>query len=903
MKQKILMLTALIAALAGMVATAGAAGGSEQTAPKCKDGSQPTKVTAGIAQLIGCWSKATVNGADVYTARWDAQPAYGEGEKAIRGVDLNGFLVGGWQLRDQDKTGLQVNTKTQSIRSVTISDGSASDAALYSTGWPDPKNPTLMGGASFVLNFTAPNFGDVLIEDFRLGSNAIWSKVLGGFSPIGDAETPAKISEGGKGSMDFTVQLSGIFTLKGRPQSVTIKIPTTLGEGSKIDGFNVHLQEIDGIKLIKIRDFEAEYSAKEKKLGGGADFVLPFMGDRGVSFGFEVENMLLTKANVGVSGIKVPIGAPPAGFLTSLNGGFGFNRVDDYFVLNLNAGATAEFGPEVPTPWGKVVPLEVSSALKIGKEKQDFYFLFDGGVKVFRLPVGSVYLKIHTDSGVAFGFNIGVGFPSYSNNPNDPFYIGAKVDGWVAKQRFQFEGRGKVRLIGLDIFDGRIMINSRAAGACWKVTWFDGGAVYEYGHKDVQTFGVGCGLDRYREKFPASAAAGVAAVSGEHPRTLTTGPREVVLSARGQGDAPRFRLTSSDGRSFEVPRGKDVVRTKKLMIVVDRKNKVTHVAAGGLARGKWTVAPYPDSVPIMGVKTGRALPPEKVQARIVGKGLNRTLIWDSKGNPNTKIAFSEVMAGGYEQPILVTDKIRGRHKFKATKGGHYGVRRLRAVVVHNGTPREATIEDRFAVKRPAKLRAPRVVRAWRNVYTATATWKGVRGARGYVAEITMKKGGKRVSAYRRVVGPKKRTIVIPSHPGGSWAVANVQALNADGVPGRIGTRRFRLSPPNTLELNQTGRRSADSAKRVGGTVRLRAICPVNGHCQTEVLLKLGKRIVARTSFQQVPDTYRFVRLAPKSPQLRRRLARGRLNGLRVVVHQQRIGKPQASAAGISTLGS
>ncbi len=884
MKQKILMLAALLVALTGMVTMATAASG-DQPALKCKDGSDPAKVTTGIAQLIGCWTKTTVDGGDVYTARLDAQPAYSEGDKPIRAVDMNGFLVGAWE-KDQ---AIQVNTKAQSVRSIQIGDGSKAEVALYSAGWPDPKKPVLLGGAPVALNFTAPSHGEVLIEDFRLGSNAAWSKVFDGFSPIGDAETPAKITEGGKGSMDFTVQLSGIFTLKGRPQSVTIKIPTTVGEGAKIDGFSIHLQEIDGIKLIKITDFEAEYSAEEKKLGGGADFSLPFMGGKGVSFGFEVENMILTKANVGVSGIKVPIGAPPAGFITALSGGFGFKQIDNYFVLNLNAAATAEFGPEVPTPWGKVVPLEVSSALKIGKEGQDFYFLFDGGVKVFRLPVGSVYLKIHTNSGVAFGFNIGVGFPSYSNNPNDPFYIGAKVDGWVAKQKFQFEGRGKVRLIGLDIFDGRIMINNRAAGACWKVTWFDGGAVYEYGHKDVQTFGVSCGLDRYKEKYPAAAASGLAAASAERPRKLTTGPREVILSARGDGDAPRFKLTSPDGRSFEVPRGKDVVRTRKYMIVVDRENKVTHVAAGGLAKGKWTLTPYRGSVPILGVKTGKALPPERVEADVEGRGLNRTLVWDSTGNPHTRLAFTEVLKDGSEQPILTTDKMRGRYKFKAVRGVNYGKRRLRAYVIHGGTPREVTIEDRYTVRRPAKLKAPRIVRAWRNVYRAAASWKKVPGARGYVAEIAIMKDGRRLSSYRRVVGPKRTKIVIPSHPGGSWAVANVQALNVDGVPGRTGTRRFRLAPPKSLNLKQASRRSADSAVRAGGKVRVRVLCPVSGHCQTRVTLKLRGRTVGQKSFQQTPDTYRFVELAPKTAKLRRLLRQGRLNRLRTVIHQHRIG--------------
>lgn len=886
MKRKALILATGVAVLAALVGTAGQATSAEP-APKCKDGSEPTKVTAGIAQLLGCWTKTVVSGADVYTARMDSQPAYGEAGKQVRAVDMNGFLVGAERPSEEATTVIEVNTKAQSILSRSTGQG-VGWVKLYSIGFPDPKNPVLMGGDAFPLKFTAPNFGSLLIEDFRLGSNQAWSKAFDGFSPVGDVETPAMITEGGKGSMDFTIQLAGIFALKGKPQSVTIKIPTAIGEGSKIDGFEIHLQEIDGIKLIKINDFDAKYSAEEKTLGGGADFSLPFMGDKGVSFSFEIENLVMTKATVGVSGIKVPIGAPPAGFITAMNGGFGFKEIDKTFLLNLNAGATAEFGPEVPTPWGKVVPLEVSSAIQVGKEGQDFYFHFDGGVKVFRLQVGSVYLKIHTNSGVAFGFSIGIGFPSYSNNPNDPFYIGSSVDGWVAKQKFQFEGKGKVRLIGLDIFEGRILINDKAAGACWKVTFFDGGAVYEYGASGVQTFGVGCGLDRYREAYPSATRQGEVVASASQSRRLTTGKREVILSARGQGDAPRFRLTSKDGRSFNVPKDKDIVRTKRYMIVVDRENKVTHVAAGSLRSGDWTLTPYSDSVPVMGVKKGQFLPPERVRANVTGRGLNRVLTWDSTGNPNTKLTFTEVMKNGYEQPILTTDKVKGRYEFTATKGTKYGNRRLRAYVVHGGTPREVTIEDRYVVRRPAKLRAPGSVRAWRNVYKAAASWRKVPGARGYLAEIAVKSGNRKVSSYRRVVGPRVRRIAVPLHPGGSWAIASVQALNADEVPGKARQVRFRLAPPKNLKLKQAGRRSADTAKRVGrNRVKVRVICPVNGHCQTRVALKVNGKLLAEQRFQQVPGTYRFVTLA--SDRLGPALKMNPRSRVRVVVRQHRVG--------------
>lgn len=881
MKTKALVLAAGIAVLIGLVAAVGPATSAEP-APKCAGDKDPTTVEVGIVRMLGCWTDRNTDGIDYKVADLASQPVYGEGERQVRALDMNGLLVSGVNPGDR----ILVNLKTSAIRSVAGANDSATDIRLYSIGYPLPKNP-LQLGSPFQINFVPPNQGSFRLEDLQLGNNDGYSKSIAGFSPVGSIETPIILGEDGTGSMDLTVTVGGIFTLKGKDQAITIKIPSKVGEGSKIDGFKLNLKEIDGIKPLKINELEAEYSGDEKKLAGSADFSFPFMGGKGISFAFEIEKTILTKAAVGVSGIKVPIGTPPGGFLTALNGGFGFKEADHIFYLTLNAGATAEFGPELPTPWGKVVPIEVNSALKLGKQGQDWYFEFTGGVKVFRLQVGDVYLKIHTNSGIDFGFGIGIGFPSYKNSPDDPFYIGAGVKGWIAKQRFQFSGDGRVRLFGLNIFDGNILINTKAAGACWKVLWVPGGAVYEYG-KSVQTFGVTCGLDRYREAYPQATRHGDVIASASQNRRFSTGKRSVIVSVRGKDRAPRFRLRSRDGRTFAVPTGKDAVKTKTYMIVADEKHKVTSILSPRLRNGDWTITPYSNSTPIMGLKTGQALPPERVQAQVVGRGLNRTLVWNSRGNPHTRLVFTEKMRGGFEQPILTTDKVRGRYRFKATKGGHYGKRRLRAYVIHGGTPREITVEDLYTVRGPGKLRAPRVVRAWRNVYTATAAWKGVPGAHGYVAEIAVKNGkGRKVSSYRRVVGPKRHRISIPGHPGGTWAIASVQALNADGVPGRVGSRRFRLAPPESLTLKQAGKRSAANARRVGGKVKLRTLCPINGHCQTKVLLVLGKRTVGQTGFQQVPGTYRIVQLAAKSPKLRRQLARGRLNSLRVVVRQHR----------------
>lgn len=888
MKLKGLTAAAAAMLLAVIVVLAGAAGPATSAEPvsKCAGDKDPTTVSVGIVQMKGCWTVQTIGDVEYQVADLASQPLYGAGERQMRALDMSGFLVSG--VKNQGR--IIVNKKTSAIRSVTSTDTTAADIQMASIGYPFATDPLPLG-VPFQINFVPPNQGQVVLEDLQLGGNGGYNKTIAGFSPVGSVETPIILKDGGTGSMDVTVSLTGIFTLKGRDQSVTIKIPSKVGEGSKIDGFKLNLKEIDGIKLIKINELEAEYSAEEKKLGGAADFSLPFMSGKGVSFAFEIENTILTKAAVGVSGIKVPIGAPPGGFITALNGGFGFKEIDKAFVLNLNAGATAEFGPELPTPWGKVVPIEVNSALQIGKEGQDFYFHFDGGVKVFRLGVGNVYLKIHTNSGVDFGFGIGIGFPSYKNSPDDPFYIGANVKGWVAKQRFQFSGDGRVRLFGLNIFDGQILINTKAAGACWKVLFADGGAVYEYG-KSVQTFGVTCGLDRYREAYPQATRSGDVVASASQSRRLRTGKRTVIMSVRGKDAAPRFTLRSKDGRHYAVPKDKDAVKTKTYMIVADEKNKVTHVFTPRLRNGDWVITPYADSSPIMGLKTGQNLPPEKVQARIVGRGLNRTLVWNSEGNPHTRLSFTEVMRGGYEQPILTTDKVKGRFGFKAVKGSHYGKRNLRAYVIHGGTPREVTIEDRYVVRKPAKLRRTTFIRAWRNVYTANVAWQRVPGASGYVAEIAIKNGkGRKVSSYRRVVGPRKLRIMVPTHPGGNWAVASVQALNPDGVPGRAALKKFRLAPQKNLTLRQASLRASGAAPRTGpNSIGVRTMCPLNGHCQTFVRLTNHGGTIARTSFQQVPGTFRYVNF--KSKKIGKAIRSGR-SLLEVEVRQHRIGGASA----------
>lgn len=846
---------------------------SDEAAPQCPAG-EHRAVEVGIVRAVGCWTEATKEGATIYTAPFESQ---------IEGIDLNGFVLTG------EKGGaLQIDAGTREVTSVALSQEAAptaDEAQINSRNWPLAGKLSPMG-SPLKIDFEAPERSNLQLEDLHLGSNSV-AGALAGLSPVGDVETPVVLEPGGKGSMDLTILLAGAFTLKGKPQSATIELPTESEKGTRLDGFELHLKEIDTFKVVTINELLAKYSAAEGIIAGKAigSFNFSPVKEKGAGFGlgFELDHGVLDEIEAEVKGVEIPIGEPPAGYVTALGGGFHLKNIpNDGFDLLVQAHAEAAIGAEIPTPWGKVAPIDVDAALQLGHKGNEFFFEIKGGVKVFRIPVGDVYLAIYSNAGVEFGVGLGVGFPSYSDNPRDPFYIGAHINGWVAKQEFQFEGNGRVALFGAKLFDGRILVNNRAAGACWRVLGFPGGAVYPYGGK-VRTFGVGCGLDDYKEKFPGNAR-----ISAGGSRTLRLGPRERILAVKGSGGAPRFTLRSADGRVLRTPTDSDAVIVRKGLrhaFFVNKGTDITHVIMPRHPQGRWTIVPYADSAPIVSVKSGRAVPKEKVTAEVRGRGATRALVWNSLGRAHTRLLFLERLPNGQELPIFETGAVRGRHRFQVLRGSHYGRRHLRVVVIHGYGSRQAEVVDDYRVAAPRRLAGPRRVSAWRDEYDAHVTWSPVRHASGYLVAVSMRnRRGKLLTDFVRRTSAGRRSISIPNHPGGGVAVARVFTLNSDGKPGRPRLDAFQTNPPN-IGLRKATRRATASAVLVGGTVHLRTICPKGGHCRTLVELRDGNRLIARMRFQQTPDTFNYISLRPRTAAARRALRHA--HDLRVIVRAHR----------------
>ncbi len=827
-----------------------------ETPAECKGGTH-REVEVGIVKAVGCFTESSQGGATVYTGKF-ADQAEGHG------IDLNGFVLTG------PKGGaLQINAGNREVKSVAVVEGNGNDTVqLNSMNWPVVGELKALG-SPIKLGFIAPEKGSVTLTQLTFGSNFVGG-ALAGLSPFGAIETPVKLEDDGKGSMDLSIMLAGYFTLKGHPQSVTIVLPTESEKGTKVDGFELSLEEIDSFKVVKINEFEAKYSAAEKLVKGSANLTFPFAGggtkgdpnEKGFGGGFALENGALTEIKASASGLKIPVGTPPGGVITGIGGGFRLKNGQgaNNFDLALNAKMDAQFGPEVPTPWGKVAPIEVSAALGAGHKGEEWFFEIRGGVKVFRLAVGDVYLGLHSNAGVEFGVGLGIGFPSYANNENDPFYIGARVDGWVSKGHFQFEGKGRVALLSLKLFDGRILVNDRAAGACWTVIGFPGGAVYPYGGQ-VKDFGVGCGLDYYKEQFPQGAR-----VSALGSRTIQLAPAEKIIAVKGAGKAPRFTLRSGD-RVLRTPTDRDAAIQRKgfrYAFFVNEETDVTHVIIPRSA-GSWTITPYAGSATITSVRAGREAPKEKVSAEVSGRGAVRTLTWDSLDRPHTRLLFLERLPSGQEVPIFQTDAASGSRSFRVVTGAHYGKRDIRVVVIHGYGSRQSGLVDDYRVGKPRKLAGPKRVDAWQDGHRVHVAWSGVKGARGYLVEVTMPGKGKvsRASNYVRRAGAKQRSILIPRHPGGGVAVARVYALNRDDRQGAPGRMKFRTDPV-PLSLKAATRRSVGSVHYGANAVTMRTVCPSGPHCRVVAELRVGKRVIARERFQQNPDSFHTVRLVPRS---------------------------------------
>jgi hypothetical protein len=270
----------------------------------------------------------------------------------------------------------------------------------------------------------------------------------------------------------------------------------------------------------------------------------------------------------------------------------------------------------------------------------------------------------------------------------------------------------------------------------------------------------------------------------------------------------------------------------------------------------------------------QSAPKERVTGKVVGTGTTRTLVYNALKLPNTRLLFLEVLPNGTKFPILNTAARSGRYRFRVETGSGYGTRKLRVVVIQGAASTQSRVLAQYRVNPPPILPAPPAVTAWRNGFIVNVYWAGLRGARGYLVQVSQRVG-KQIFSFVRKVPASKTSVLIPNFPGlPGKTVATVSTLNSDGVVGKGRSSSFRTSP-STLTLKAAARATARGAYSEKGAVVARTQCPVgrNGYCQVLLTLALNGRTIVTIGDQAAPGTFHFVRLLPRNPAVRRALAR------------------------------
>ena len=731
-----------VAAALGVLAAIAAGLWGVPLASSAVDGCTDQEVKVGIVQAKGCWS---VKGTTYSTT----QP-----------VDLNGFTV-------TPKSGATFSIDSDSRLATT--NGKPVGLAAKPLSYQDTP-----------LNFRIPNADTVEIANTTLPPGL----VVAGFNLVANVQTKTILKEGG-GSIDLPLQFFNFLTVIGKSQTVTTHTEVVPGEGAKYDGLDI---DLSGLTLkavpIGIEEFHAEYSLSQNSWGGSASIVFP-KGDEeaGIKGGFNIANGKLTNWQFGLTGINAEIA--PAVFLQHLQGGMGF----DPFSANFGAGVTA--GPTLKILGHEVSAAAVDGTLTIqGNNGPAPGFVgLSGNASVINIPVASGSLHAYFNGVVDLNASLGLGFPSFTNDSRQPFYVGASASGWIGDGRFNLAGRGQLKLFDRQVAGSSVVFSDRGIGACAGVWVFIVGDIsigfgYSFRNQTVTPYFAGCDLGPYQDwNKPTRRIADRQADRA----TGSLGQRHNVLRVSGDDDVPGFTLTSDDGTTIEHDAADDdgeVNAEDHAVIPNDAADEAIVVLSD--PEGDWTIEEAPGSE-ITQIQRARQLREERVDAEVRGRGRQRTLVWDARDFPRQKLQFHERLSDGVVDPILLTNEASGRHRFKVRHGGFYGNRALEVQVLQQGTPRADHVLDNYKVTKPAKPPRPRGLAVHRDGDDITARWNRSPGARSYAVVLESADGDLR---FTKVRGKGSRRARFKDSPLAKHMVVKVFALNRDDGHGRPAKRRF-----------------------------------------------------------------------------------------------------------------
>jgi hypothetical protein len=806
--RRIALLVAAGTVLLGLVAAVLLPGAVARAETCAKD-----EVEIGIVHATGCFQEETPKGqSPVYTTT---------GKFRMNGFDVE--PVGGTKVTfapDDGKRGASVSTNNGFVN-------------LTAT------HPQF-GAIHFnnvLLSFVPPKSGEVTVSQSALAQPFM---AIFGLSPLAVKQPITLTEDGAEFELNFSLGSILVNLITHSEKQLSFGVGFTVKDGTyKITSGKWSVASFELAKLLNIDEAEVEFGAD--KISVDMDASLPAVSGVGLIGGAEFADSKLNRVTAGLSGLNKPLGTSGVYlqklalslFLQQPYGASG--------TIGLTAGPATKFGGRTVTAVAVDGTVEVRGANDAAHKPG--YFTARGDVSVVTIPVSNAHFTYNFGQGTDFGVTLGVGFPSATNDPGQPTYIGGAFNGWTSAHHFDVEGSAKLKLLGIDLAGAQVVVSDYGAAGCLQLIAWIGGGVRWSDLRPELLGGWTCDVGAYRPQPGATRLA-----SGGRTRVpLQKDERIVRVWAPDGQDAPDLRFASDQGGELRTPGEDDedgIARADAgAAIQSDEAGMSTFILDDDVPTAGWSLGQLEGSSDIDRIETAGLLPDHNVRARVTGSGRTRTLRWHARDIRYQQLQFSERMPDGSEVLIHQTRKPSGKLRFRPVEGrGTWGVKRKLAVDVNQryNTPRDSLVADTYRVRRmPAPSRV-RGLRTERRLDDVVVGWNRAERARSYL--VTAKALPVGAVYSKRVSGKRKR---VRLHVAASERMrVSVTPVNAQDRRGPRTSRSF--DTERIVKSRGAAARKLVRGARLTPRGRLLAnpVCPPDGSCIVRLAATRGGRVIA-----------------------------------------------------------
>ncbi len=212
------------------------------------------------------------------------------------------------------------------------------------------------------------------------------------------------------------------------------------------------------------------------------------------------------------------------------------------------------------------------------------------------------------------------------------------------------------------------------------------------------------------------------------------------------------------------------------LVVKDPRGNLTQFAIAKPSPGRWRVVVEEGSVPVVSLASANGLERPSIDARVTGRGHQRTLEYSVKPVAGQSVSFIERGASAGER-IGDATGATGRLKFEPAAGAAER-RRIVALVTQDGAVRGEYEVARYTAPSAQRPGRPRALRVSRRGGGLRITWKATGTADVHQATVRLRDG------RRLVVRTRRSSAFIRGVRREIAGTVSVRGLLDSGVAGR-----------------------------------------------------------------------------------------------------------------------